>query len=63
MVYKEIYDECIAKLNKNNILIQSKKNGENPFGYVIDYIKDVYRLPKTNSWETAKKICEHFGFK
>ena len=61
MVYKEIYEKCIGKLTKYHILCQSKRNNEKPFGYVIDYIKDVYEISKTEGWDTAKKICEYFG--
>lgn len=62
MVHRKIYNECIKNLNAMYISIQAKKNGEYPFGYVIDYLKDVYGLSKIEGWETAKEICKYFRF-
>lgn len=61
MIINEIYSECIKELNANNILFCSRKNEEKPFGYVIDYIKDMYNISKTESWDTAKAICQYFN--
>lgn len=60
MVNLEIYKELKKDLTAEKILTNSERNGELPFGYVIDYIKDVYNLPKTEGWDTAKAICRYF---
>lgn len=62
MVIRKIYNECIKNLSSTNISINAKKNGEYPFGYVIDYIKDMYGISKKEGWDTAKEICKYFRF-
>ena len=62
MVNQEIYNYCIKNLNANNIKFCSERDGEYPFGYVIVYIKDMFNISKTEGWDTAKKVCEYFGF-
>lgn len=59
---EKIYNELITKFEKRQIAEIAKRNNENPFGYVIDYIKDMYGIPKTKGWDIAKKVCDHFGF-
>lgn len=56
LIYKEIIDD----LDRDRIINCANKNGENPFGYVIDYIKDMYGCPKVYAWDIAKRVCEHF---
>ena len=50
----------ITCLSKENILRNAKRNEEKPFGYVIDYLKDVYNLPKMIGWDIAEKILKYF---
>lgn len=52
---------AITCLSKEDILRRAARNEEKPFGYVIDYLKDVYSLPKMIGWDIAEKILEHFG--
>lgn len=62
MVDEIIYDElCCTLMTREQIIYNSQKNGETPFGYVLDYIKDMYNVSKTEGWDTAKKVCEYFG--
>lgn len=61
MVDEIIYDELCCTLRRERIIDNSQKNGETPFGYVIDYIKDMYNVSKMEGWDTAKKVCEYFG--
>ena len=58
--YNNIFVECINDLSKETIIRCAKKNNEKPFGFVIDYIKDNYSLPKPNGWDIAEKVLEHF---
>lgn len=51
---------AITCLSKEDILRRAKRNGEKPFGYVIDYLKDVYFLPKLIGYDIADKILEYF---
>ena len=51
---------AITCLSKEDILRRARRNEEKPFGYVIDYLKDVYFLPKMIGWDIAEKILEHF---
>lgn len=51
---------AIISLNKENILRGAKRNNENPFGYVIDHLKDVYNVPKTVGYDIAEKILEYY---
>ena len=52
---------AITCLSKEDILRRAKRNEEKPFGYVIDYLKDVYHLPKMIGYDIADKILEYFG--
>jgi hypothetical protein len=56
-----VYNEVTNALTKEIIVANARRNNEMPFGYVIDYLKDMYMIPKTQGWGIAKKICEHFG--
>lgn len=51
---------AIISLSKEDILRKAKRNNEKPFGYVIDYLKDVYNLPKMVGYDIAEKILEYF---
>jgi hypothetical protein len=62
MVRWNIYNEVIKALDRETITKCAERNGELPFGYVIDYLKDMYRLSKPDAWWTAVEICNHFGF-
>lgn len=61
MIDEIIYDKVCCVLTRENILFNAKRNNENPFGYVIDYIKDMYGICKSEAWDTAKAICKHFN--
>lgn len=61
MVHQEIYNHCIKELSGYNISFCARKNEETPFGYVIDYIKDMFNMSKTEGWDTAKEVCKYFG--
>jgi len=63
MVHENIVKEVTTALTKRQIADNARRNQEFPFGYVIDYLKDMYLLPKTEGWDTAMAICKHFGFK
>ena len=53
--------DAINQLNKRYIIDQARQNNEKPFGFVIDYLKDVYSLPKSKGWDIAKQILDYFG--
>lgn len=61
MVDEIIYDEVCCVLTRERILRNAKRNGELPFGFVIDYIKDIYGICKSEGWETAKAVCKYFN--
>ena len=63
MVIQNIYKELTERLTARQIADCASRNGEFPFGYVIDYIKDMYSIPKTEGWDTAMAVCKFFGFK
>lgn len=59
-INKDVFNELTQKLSAESILKNARRNQENPFGYVIDYIKDMYNLSKTEGWDTAAEICRYF---
>lgn len=61
MVDEIIYDELCCTLTREQIIDNSQTNGETPFGYVLDYIKDMYNVSKMEGWDTAIEICNYFG--
>ena len=58
-----LFQALINKLNRYTILESARKNEERPFGFVIDYIKDVYGISKTEGWDTAMQVLAYFGIK
>ena len=52
--------DTINSLTKEDIITKSKLNNEEPFGYIIDYLKDNYNLPKINGCDIAIKIIKHY---
>lgn len=58
---EEVLEFCKEHLNKEHIIAEAKKNGERPFGYVIDFIKDEFNISKTQAWYTAEKVIIYFG--
>lgn len=58
---EEITGRLKSELSAEQITRRAAANGERPFGYVIDYIKDMYGLSKEKAWDIAKDICVHFG--
>lgn len=52
--------DTICLLTKEDIITKTKLNNEEPFGYIIDYLKDNYNVPKTNGCDIAKKIIKHY---
>lgn len=52
--------DAINSLTKEGIISKSKINDETPFGYVIDYLKDEYNLPKAQGFKIAEKIIKHY---
>lgn len=63
MIYENIVKEFTAVFTKEKVQELANRNEEYPFGFVIDYIKDMYLLPKTEGWDTAMAICKYYGFK
>lgn len=55
-----IFVNCILHLDRECIIRNARRNDEKPFGYVIDYLKDEYSLPKSIGWNIALKILREF---
>ena len=53
--------DAISRLNKRYIIDKARQNNEKPFGFVLDYLKDVYSLPKSKGWDVAKQILDYYG--
>lgn len=60
VVIQSIFDELKTKLHSEQIRQCAARNGERPFGYVLDYIKDMYGLTKSEAWDTAQAVCRFF---
>ena len=58
--YNEVAADFIRFHSRMRIIEKAKNNGEKPFGYIIDYLKN-YGLCKTESWETAEAICRYYN--
>lgn len=54
------FEDALWHLNRYIILDRAKKNNEKPLGYVVDYLKEHYSLPKTKGLPIAEKILKHF---
>ena len=59
-VVTPFYD-AISRLNKRYIIDKALQKDEKPFGFVLDYLKDVYSLPKSKGWDVAKQILDYYG--
>ena len=62
MVHKNIVYEFTSAFSKEKVQELADRNGEYPFGFIIDYIKDMYQLSKPEGWDTAMAICEYYAF-
>lgn len=58
--YNVIASDFISKHNRENIIARANAEGEKPFGYILDYLKE-YGLPKTDGWHTAEAICRFYN--
>ena len=56
-----VFQVIIKKLCRIYILDKAKENKEKPFGFVIDYIKDMYGIPKIKGWNTAEQVLRYFN--
>ena len=56
-----LFQVLIGRLNRYDILESSRQNQERPFGFVIDYIKDVYGVSKVDGWDTAMQLLAYYG--
>lgn len=54
------FEDALHHLNRYIILDRAKKNNEKPLGYVLDYLKENYSLPKTEGLPVAEKILNFF---
>lgn len=55
------FDVMISNFTKEGILSKAKKNQEKPFGFVLDYLKDTWSIPKIDGWDIAEQVIKHFG--
>lgn len=55
---QDIVSYCIQNLTKDEIIKNAKKNGEHPFGFIIDYIKDIFHVSKIEAFPIAQKVLE-----
>lgn len=64
MVNKEIYKELTTNFSKEYILEQCAREGDTPFGFILEVIRDNFNLPKINNecWDTAEAVTDFFGF-
>lgn len=63
---KKIWKEIQKDLTREKIITNARKNCELPFGYVFDYIKDVYGkeypdLTRVSCYELAVALCVKLG--
>ena len=58
---KEILEQC-KNISREVIIRESERNGEKPFGYIIDWIKDDYNLHKIDAYPYAEMVMKYFGF-
>jgi hypothetical protein len=56
-----IYREMVATMSEESIRAAAAREGDKPFGYVLEYIRDNYGLSKIEGWDTAEAICKHFN--
>lgn len=60
-VIEPVFRELLSSLDAESVRRNARRNGETPFGYVIDYIKDMYGYSKTEAWQTAEAVCRHLN--
>ena len=56
-----IFNEIITRMSKEDILRKAERDNEKPFGYIIEYIRDEYNIPKPDGWHIAERICKFYG--
>lgn len=55
------FDVMVQRFDKSKIIAAAKGNQEKPFGFVLDYLKSVWNIPKTEGWDIAEQVIKHFG--
>lgn len=58
---KKVYESAIKFLSRERILTSAREEGDLPFGWVLEFLRDEYNLPKPDGWTTARAICDHFN--
>jgi len=61
VVNSVIYREMVTAMSEESIRAAAVREGDKPFGYVLEYIRDNYGLSKIEGWDTAEAICKHFN--
>ena len=60
---EKIYIECITTFDRELIIKCAERDEENPFGFLLSYLKDMYFLPKVCGYGVAERILKHFNIK
>ena len=63
MTKNDIIIEIIQNLSRNYIINMSIRDKEKPIGFLLTYIRDVYGLSKTEGWDIAIYILNHYNIK
>lgn len=61
MTDEEIYQEITTDFTREKIIGKAIRDEEKPFGFLITYIRDVYGRSKTQGWDIAMRVLDHFG--
>ena len=61
MTDDELFEAITNELSYNTIVWNMRKNKENAYGYVGDYIKDYYDVTLKQCDRVTERLLKHFG--
>lgn len=59
--HKRLVNKVIRQFKNLNISRLAEKEGDTPMGFMLEFLRDNYHLPKHLAWYDAKAILAHYG--
>ena len=55
-----VVHSLIKNLSRERIIEMARRDEEKPIGALLTYIRDMYGLTKTDGWDVASAVLNHF---
>lgn len=58
--HENVVHSLIKNLSRERIIEMARRDEEKPMGALLTYIRDMYGLTKTDGWDVAFAVLNHF---